>query len=125
MSEFVLVCYIQLKKLYQEGVIDARSKCWATGLETWKPLSTIAQLKWFIIAEKQLGLLNESQLARVILDTLIQVVSFCPAKNGEAIIRPVHKAKQILSVEQKETRQPDTSKTSRFTCLCLRSLLES
>jgi len=74
-----------------------KTKCWAVGLDGWKQMNSIPQLKWFIVAEKQTGILNESSLAAVVLDILIQVVSFCPAKNGDAIIRPVHKAKQILS----------------------------
>lgn len=86
-----------MKKLFNEGRIDVRTKCWATGLDSWKHLSTIAQLKWFIMAEKQTPFMNETKMAIVILDILIQVVSFCPAKYGEAIIRPVHKVKQILS----------------------------
>jgi len=60
-------------------------------------MAAIAQLKWFILAEKQPSLLDESKMTIAILDILIQIVSFCPAKNGAAVIRPVHKIKQILS----------------------------
>lgn len=41
--------------------------------------------------------MNESKLAAVVLDILIQILQFCPSKIGDSIIRPVHKAKQILT----------------------------
>jgi len=91
------VGFKELKNLYGKKEIDGRTKVWASGLETWKILSAIPQLKWYIVAEKQVGLMDESKLAKVVLDILIQVVSFCPAKIGDAVIRPVHKAKQVLS----------------------------
>jgi DnaJ family protein C protein 13 len=83
--------------LYGSQSIDGRTKVWASGLDSWKALSSVPQLKWHIIAEKQPGLLDESKLAKTVLDILIRVVSFCPAKIGDAVIRPVHKAKQVLS----------------------------
>lgn len=69
----------QLKTLFEEGSISENTKCWASGLDGWRPVHSIVQLLWtFVVSEK--GKLNESQLAVHCLDTLISVTQFFPSR---------------------------------------------
>lgn len=70
---------LQLKKLYSEGVIKKDTKCWAQGMHNWKPLVNITQLKWTLVA-RGTPLLNESDLATLILNMLINMIKYYPCR---------------------------------------------
>ena len=46
----LLLLVLQLKELYESGEINKETKVWAQGLEGWKPLRLIPQLKWCVTA---------------------------------------------------------------------------
>lgn len=68
------------------------------GLDGWKTIDRIPQLKWTLTASGQ-GILNDSELASLILDILISMCTLFPSRdqiNG-AIIRPFPKIKRALN----------------------------
>jgi len=68
-----------MKSMYEEGTIHQKVRCWAPGMEGWKPLEQIAQLKWFLVSTGT-ALLNESELAALILNVFIRVCDFYPTR---------------------------------------------
>lgn len=68
-----------MKELYGKGVIDYRTKCWAMGLDGWRALAQIPQLKWSLVA-KGTPVLNESDLAINILNILIKMCEYFPSR---------------------------------------------
>ncbi|KAF1745205.1 LOW QUALITY PROTEIN: hypothetical protein MXB_1860, partial [Myxobolus squamalis] len=95
----------QLKEKYKSGEIKDNTKIWAQGMEGWKFLEDIPQLKWTIL-DTGISVLNESDLAIVSLDILIQSCKFFPnmyiylfqRRNDQlAIIRPLPRSKRQLS----------------------------
>lgn len=87
----------QMKELYQKGVITPRTKCWAMGLDGWRTVVQLPQLKWCFIAKGN-PVLNESDLATLILNILIKMCQYFPSRDSDnAIIRPLPKVKRILS----------------------------
>ncbi|XP_038048790.1 dnaJ homolog subfamily C member 13-like isoform X3 [Patiria miniata] len=87
----------QMKDLWKEGSINAKTRCWAQGLEGWKPLHQIPQLKWVVLATGN-AVLNESDLATMILNMLIRICGYYPSKDLDgAIIRPLPRPKRLLS----------------------------
>ena len=68
-----------MKDLWSEGTINARTRCWAQGLEGWKPLHQIPQLKWVLLATGN-AVMNESDLATMILNMLIRICGYYPSK---------------------------------------------
>lgn len=60
-----------MAELYNEGTINAKTRCWAQGMDGWRPLYTIPQLKWCLLASSQ-AVMNESDLAILILNMLIR-----------------------------------------------------
>lgn len=69
----------QMKELYAEGTIHQKIRCWAPGMEGWKPLDQIAQLKWMLVSTGN-ALINESELAALILNMFIRVCGFYPTR---------------------------------------------
>ncbi|XP_056011194.1 dnaJ homolog subfamily C member 13-like isoform X2 [Ostrea edulis] len=89
--------YDELKDLWKEGVIHAKTRCWAQGMDGWRPLQSVPQLKWTLLASSQ-PVMNESELASLILNMLIQMTEYYPSRDSDgAIIRPLPKVKRILS----------------------------
>lgn len=68
-----------MKKLWKKGTLNPKMKCWSMGMDGWKPLYQIAQLKWCMLA-KGSPVLNESDLATLILNILIDICSFYPSR---------------------------------------------
>ena len=68
-----------MKELFSEGHIHNKVRCWAPGMEGWKPLDQIAQLKWYLVSTGT-ALLNESEIAIIILNMFIRVCSFYPTR---------------------------------------------
>ena len=62
---------LQLKDLWKEGTINQKTKCWAQGMEGWRTIEDIAQLKWTLVAEG-IPLMNESDIAVLVLNMLIR-----------------------------------------------------
>ncbi|KAK4337430.1 hypothetical protein RND71_043541 [Anisodus tanguticus] len=91
------ISFKEIKKLYNEGKIDNETKFWAQGLESWKYLKEIPQLKWSILATEN-AILNETELAIQILNILIKICEIYPSKNENgAIITPLPRIKKYLS----------------------------
>ncbi|UJR33077.1 hypothetical protein I4U23_020536 [Adineta vaga] len=88
----------EIKDLYKEGTFDAKTRYWAQGLDGWKTIDRIPQLKWTLLANGQ-SLLNDSELAGMILDILISMCDLYPSRDvvTGAIIRPFPKIKRLLN----------------------------
>ncbi len=68
-----------MKEMYQDGTVHQKIRCWAPGMEGWKSLDQIAQLKWFLVSTGT-ALINESELAALILDMFIRICSCYPTR---------------------------------------------
>ncbi|KAM7345045.1 receptor mediated endocytosis 8 isoform 2-T2 [Cochliomyia hominivorax] len=92
------ITYSELKELWSKGVITPKTRCWAIGMDGWRSLQQIPQLKWCLIAKGQ-PLYNETELASMILDILIKCTSFFPSRtqNGQAVLIPGPKLSRKLS----------------------------
>lgn len=66
-----------MKELWEDGTLKATSRCWAQGMDGWRPLQTIHQLKWSLCATGS-SILNDTDLAATCLDMLINICSFYP-----------------------------------------------
>ncbi|XP_066249736.1 dnaJ homolog subfamily C member 13 [Euwallacea similis] len=87
----------QVKELFIKGAITSKTRCWAMGLDGWRALSQLPQLKWCLLA-KGSPVLNESDLATHILNLLIRMCEYYPSRDPDgAIVRPMPKIKRILS----------------------------
>ncbi|KII64223.1 DnaJ subfamily C member 13 [Thelohanellus kitauei] len=67
----------QLKEKYDEREIDENTKVWAQGMEGWKQLKDISQLKWTILHSVG-GIFNQTDLAIKILDIVTRTCVFFP-----------------------------------------------
>ncbi|XP_044264022.1 dnaJ homolog subfamily C member 13 [Tribolium madens] len=91
------VSFQEIKDLFNKNVINHRTRCWAMGLDSWKTVSQLPQLKWCLLA-KGSPVLNESELATCILNILIRMCEYYPSRDSDdAIIRPLPKVKRLLS----------------------------
>ncbi|KAG5676781.1 hypothetical protein PVAND_006590 [Polypedilum vanderplanki] len=92
------VTFSDIKSLYAKGVITARTRLWAIGMDGWRSLQQIPQLKWCLMSKGQ-PLQNEIDLASEILDILIKCTSFFPsrARDGEAVLIPGPRISRRLS----------------------------
>lgn len=91
------ISFSELNDLFKEKVIHAKTKVWAQGLEGWRLLQQVAQLKWTLLAKGQ-AVMNESEMSALILSMLVQICKFFPSKDEDgAVIRPLPKIKQALS----------------------------
>lgn len=70
---------LQIREHWAEGGLHQKTRCWAQGMDGWRPLEQIAQLKWSLLATG-IPLLNESEIASRILDTLIRICNFYPSR---------------------------------------------
>ena len=68
-----------MKDLWNEGTIHQKTRCWSQGMDGWRPVEQIAQLKWYLMATG-IPLMNESEMAALILDTLVRICSFYPSR---------------------------------------------
>ncbi|XP_054717127.1 dnaJ homolog subfamily C member 13-like [Uloborus diversus] len=89
--------FSEMKDLWKDGTIHPKTKCWAQGMDGWKPIHSIPQLKWCLLATGT-PLMNESDLANEILRMLIRICEYFPSRDSDgAIIRPLPRAKRQLS----------------------------
>ena len=63
-----------MSELYKEGSIHAKTRCWAQGMDGWRPLYTIPQLKWCLLASSQ-SIMNETDMSILILNMLNRYVT--------------------------------------------------
>ena len=67
------------------------------GMDGWRPLEQIPQLKWKLLGQGP-SLMNESDMASLILLIFIRMCEFYPSRDSEdAIVRPLPRAKRLLS----------------------------
>lgn len=66
------VSFAEMCDLYEEKTITSKTKVWAQGLEGWRLLHQVAQLKWTLTAKGQ-AVMNETEMASLILSILISV----------------------------------------------------
>ncbi|XP_012235865.1 dnaJ homolog subfamily C member 13 isoform X2 [Linepithema humile] len=86
-----------LKELYISNHVSHKTKVWAQGLDGWKTISQVPQLKWSLVA-KGAPVINESELATLILNILIKMCEYFPSRDADdAVIRPLPRVKRLLS----------------------------
>lgn len=89
--------YAEMKEHWEEGKLNGKTWCWAQGMDGWRNLEHISQLKWGLLATGN-ALMNDTDLAVHILSMLITICEYYPSKDpGGAIIRPLPRAKRKLS----------------------------
>uniref|UniRef100_A0A8C8CS59 J domain-containing protein n=1 Tax=Oncorhynchus tshawytscha TaxID=74940 RepID=A0A8C8CS59_ONCTS len=87
----------EMQEFWNTGVLTAKTRCWAQGMDSWRPLHAIPQLKWCLLASGQ-AVMNETDLATLILNMLITMCSYYPSRDQDnAIIRPLPKIKRMIS----------------------------
>ncbi|KAG8516257.1 DnaJ subfamily C member 13, partial [Galemys pyrenaicus] len=87
----------EMQELWTKGMLNAKTRCWAQGMDGWRPLQAIPQLKWCLLASGQ-AVLNETELATLILNMLITMCGYFPSRDQDnAIIRPLPRVKRLLS----------------------------
>ncbi|ESP01913.1 hypothetical protein LOTGIDRAFT_180237 [Lottia gigantea] len=69
----------EMKEFWKEGIITAKTRCWAQGMDGWRPLHTVPQLKWILLATSQ-PVMNETDLATLILNMLIKMTEYFPSR---------------------------------------------
>ncbi|KAI4878723.1 hypothetical protein NFI96_021841, partial [Prochilodus magdalenae] len=87
----------EMQEFWSSGTLTAKTRCWAQGMDGWRPLQAIPQLKWCLLASGQ-AVMNETDLATLILNMLITMCSYFPSRDQDnAIIRPLPKVKRLIS----------------------------
>ena len=80
MNEAMRVCITQqMKDFWSEGVVTPKTRCWSQGMDGWRPLHTVPQLKWQLMATGQ-AVLNETDLATLVLNMLIRMCEYYPSR---------------------------------------------
>ncbi|RWS30301.1 dnaJ subfamily C member 13-like isoform X2 [Leptotrombidium deliense] len=86
-----------MKELWSQGTINSKTRCWAQGIDGWKALVQIPQLKWTLMATGN-AIMNESELSALILDIFVKICEYYPSRDmNDAIIRPLPRVKRYLS----------------------------
>lgn len=89
--------YAELKEQWAEGKLTERTKVWAVGMDGWRPLASVAQLRWGLAATGT-PLLHEGDLASTVLSMLNTICSYYPSMDPDgAVVRPLPRAKRKLS----------------------------
>ena len=87
----------EIKTFHADGTIEARTRMWAQGLDGWRSMDKIAQLKWTLLASGQ-AQMNETAECVLILNILIKMCRCYPSRNAHgAIIRPLPKIMRLLT----------------------------
>ncbi|XP_031439701.1 dnaJ homolog subfamily C member 13 isoform X5 [Clupea harengus] len=87
----------EMQEFWNTGTLTAKTRCWAQGMDGWRPLQAIPQLKWCLLATGQ-AVMNETDLATLILNMLITMCSYYPSRDQDnAIIRPLPRVKRLIT----------------------------
>nr|XP_014352446.1 PREDICTED: dnaJ homolog subfamily C member 13 [Latimeria chalumnae] len=87
----------EMKQFWSSGQLIPKTRCWAQGMDGWRQLQVIPQLKWCLLATGQ-PVLNETDLATLVLNMLITMCEYFPSRDQDnAIIRPLPKVKRLLT----------------------------
>lgn len=87
----------EMKEMYDQKILNPSTRCWAQGMDGWRSLSSVPQLKWSLCATGQ-PILNDSDLCITCLNMLISICKFYPNRDVDgAVVRPLPKAKRVLS----------------------------
>jgi len=70
-----------MKDFWEDGILSTKSRCWAQGMEGWRPLHSVPQLKWSLVATGQPEM-NETDLAITVLNILIRMCESYPSRFG-------------------------------------------
>lgn len=62
----------ELSDLFADKTINPKTKVWAQGLEGWRLLQQVPQLKWVLLAKGQ-AVMNESEMSSLILGIFISI----------------------------------------------------
>lgn len=66
-------------------------------MDGWKSLQNVAIFKWTLLASGS-PILNESDMAALILNILIRMCEYFPSRDAEgSVIRPLPRVKRVLS----------------------------
>ena len=77
----------QMKDHWDQGTIHPKTRCWAQGMDGWRPLLSVPQLKWTFLASGQ-SIMNESEMAMLILSMLIKMAEYYPSRyDGLLLVR--------------------------------------
>eukprot|EP00040_Diaphanoeca_grandis_P032411 m.196277 g.196277 ORF g.196277 m.196277 type:complete len:2301 (-) comp32615_c0_seq1:478-7380(-) len=88
--------FIKLKELYEEGEINRETRIWAQGMEGWKTIRRIEQLKWTLVASGT-PIMDMSQLTTLCLNMMIRICDVYPSRDADnAIVRPLPRAKRMI-----------------------------
>ena len=91
------IAFEEVKEMYSKGSFDSKTKFWAQGMEGWKTMRNISQLKWAILASDQ-AVMNESELCVTVLNILNKICSLYSSRNAAgAVIRPLPRIRRMLS----------------------------
>ncbi|XP_012285401.1 dnaJ homolog subfamily C member 13 isoform X2 [Orussus abietinus] len=91
------VSFKELKELYSSNRVTHKTKVWAQGLDGWRMISQVPQLKWTLVARGS-PVVNESELATLILNILTKMCEYFPSRDADyAVIRPLPRVKRLLS----------------------------
>ena len=79
MLQLVVLLLYQMRQFWSDGVLNPKTRCWSQGMDGWRPLATVPQLKWCLLASGQ-AVMNETDLATLILNMLIKMCEFYPSR---------------------------------------------
>ena len=99
----------ELKEQFTSGKINADIKCWAQGMDGWRTLKTVAQLKWTIL-DTGPSVINESEVANHCLSMLNRLCDMYPSRDSDgAIVRPLPRVKRYPPLSLFSFRVPKNS----------------
>ncbi|XP_037090468.1 dnaJ homolog subfamily C member 13-like isoform X2 [Pollicipes pollicipes] len=87
----------EMRAFWEDGTLTARSRCWAQGMDGWRSLQAVPQLRWTLCATGQ-AVLNETDMAVTILNIFITMCHYYPSRDARgSVIRPLPRVKRLLS----------------------------
>ena len=90
----------ELRKLFADGVLTPSTLCWAQGMEEWRPLNDIIQLRWPLMGTGH-SIMSDVELTKLLLDMLTRLCKMYPIRDADGgIIRPIPRPKRQLSSPQ-------------------------
>eukprot|EP00727_Mastigamoeba_balamuthi_P010951 m51a1_g6479 hypothetical protein (2880) ;mRNA; r:107787-117893 len=88
---------VELRELWASGDVGPATLVWAQGMEDWRALRDVPQLRWALMATGN-ALLTSVELATLVLDVMYKLCKLYPIRDADGgIIRPVPRPKRQLS----------------------------